>query len=240
MNYPKKIRKALNEGGYSLLLQRVFNKFHSAVRPVLPEKKFRKGKLDFIGKLGDHHNTSETVMEPQAKWEARTSVNRYVGHYDVVICIGTGEGLTPTHCARQGASVIAYEPAEPMVEKTRETAEVNEVREKIRVVPAIFHADQDTDVWGDLHRDLIFLEGSDLDGNVDVLELDCEGAELEILKDIDIRPRVIICEVHEVFGVEYSDVLRELRKMDYQVVEEFPQNVDDGTLNIVAKKESAL
>lgn len=240
MNYRNKIRKALNEGGYSLLLQRVFNVFHSSVRPVLPDKKFRKGKLDFIGKVGDYHNTSETSMTSDVKWEARKAVNRYVGLYDVVICIGTGEGLTPTHCAKQGASVIAYEPAEPMIEKTRETAEVNDVGEKVIVKPAIFHADRETDVWGELHDDTAYLEGSDLNNPVDVLELDCEGAELEILKDIQIRPRVIICEVHEAFGVEYSDVLRELRKMDYVVVEEFPQDVDDGTINMVAKKESAL
>jgi hypothetical protein len=45
----------------------------------------------------------------------------------------------------------------------------------------------------------------------DVIEMDCEGAELEIIENLSIRPRVITVETHS----NHDDVLNALEKIGY-------------------------
>jgi len=49
----------------------------------------------------------------------------------------------------------------------------------------------------------------------DVLELDCEGAEAEILRSIEIRPRVLLVETHGFRGAPTDEVDELLRGMGY-------------------------
>lgn len=51
----------------------------------------------------------------------------------------------------------------------------------------------------------------------DVLELDCEGAEVDILQNMTIRPRVIIVETHGAHGAPTSFVDALLRERGYTV-----------------------
>ena len=53
----------------------------------------------------------------------------------------------------------------------------------------------------------------------DMLELDCEGAEIAILRNVAIRPRVIAVETHGVYGAPTRTVKELLEKMDYAVEE---------------------
>ena len=53
----------------------------------------------------------------------------------------------------------------------------------------------------------------------DILELDCEGAESLILRNMAIRPRVIAVETHGVYGAPTRVVKELLEKLDYAVEE---------------------
>jgi hypothetical protein len=49
--------------------------------------------------------------------------------------------------------------------------------------------------------------------------MDCEGSEINILRNINIRPRVLIVETHPSFGSPTDDVVRCLTELDYKIVE---------------------
>jgi hypothetical protein len=51
----------------------------------------------------------------------------------------------------------------------------------------------------------------------DVLELDCEGAETNILREMTIDPRVIVVETHGFLGSATADVRRLLESRGYSV-----------------------
>lgn len=51
----------------------------------------------------------------------------------------------------------------------------------------------------------------------DVLQLDCEGAELIILKDMRIRPRTILVETHGLYGSPTRSVGTLLKELGYNV-----------------------
>jgi hypothetical protein len=51
----------------------------------------------------------------------------------------------------------------------------------------------------------------------DVLELDCEGAEVEILRGMIIQPRVILVETHGLFGAPTDLVASLLETRGYVV-----------------------
>jgi hypothetical protein len=50
----------------------------------------------------------------------------------------------------------------------------------------------------------------------DVLELDCEGAELDILRSMTISPRVILVETHGLYGSSSQEVDRQLTSLGYK------------------------
>jgi hypothetical protein len=50
-----------------------------------------------------------------------------------------------------------------------------------------------------------------------VLQMDCEGAEVEILREMIIQPRVILVETHGVFGAPTDLVASLLEKRGYVV-----------------------
>jgi hypothetical protein len=52
-----------------------------------------------------------------------------------------------------------------------------------------------------------------------MLQLDCEGAELLILRNMAIRPRVIAVETHGVYGAPTRTVKELLEKLEYAVEE---------------------
>lgn len=53
----------------------------------------------------------------------------------------------------------------------------------------------------------------------DVLELDCEGAELGILNNINVRPRVITVEIHNGEILKADDVINTIHNIGYVIQE---------------------
>ena len=52
-----------------------------------------------------------------------------------------------------------------------------------------------------------------------MLELDCEGAEISIIANMTIRPRVILVEAHGVLGAPTADVRDLLVAKNYEVTD---------------------
>ncbi len=53
----------------------------------------------------------------------------------------------------------------------------------------------------------------------DVLEMDCEGSEIEILQKMTIRPRAVLVETHGIFGASTDSVAALLTGLGYAVTD---------------------
>lgn len=70
------------------------------------------------------------------------------------------------------------------------------------------------------------IPASDLD-RCDVLEMDCEGAEADIIKDLTEFPDTIIVETHPEKGTPTPEVERALREHGYDISDKRVDR-DDG------------
>jgi hypothetical protein len=52
----------------------------------------------------------------------------------------------------------------------------------------------------------------------DVFQLGCDGAELEILNALGLEPRVVILEIHGMYGVSVADIDHIMNKKGYAIV----------------------
>ena len=135
---------------------------------------------------------------------------------DSVVVVGVGFGVTAVVAAlRAGPSgtVQCFEGSKQHVRLAQQTAARNKVT-NISIHHAVIA--KSISVYG---------VGSDV-GNVlppsqlppcDVLELDCEGAEVEILRELTIQPRVILVETHGLYGAPTHLVASLLEKRGYVI-----------------------
>lgn len=200
------------------------------IRPLLPTK----GYYQFGGvRVGVPVRAGDAVL-PQS-WKPNTAANKpnyesplvcalkkHVRKGDKVVIVGGGWGVTTAVAAQQvgeGGSVLTFEGAEQWAERVRETARLNGVEDRVKVVHAVVAR-------------AISLRGAQ--GNpkqvapkdlppCDVLELDCEGAEVDVLRHMTVAPRVLLVETHGVLGAPTAEVERLLRERSYTVLHKEPE-----------------
>jgi len=135
---------------------------------------------------------------------------------DTVVSVGGGCGVSQVHAANAagpGGEVIVYEASPDIAEKVRETVELNDPAAPIEVRA---QAVGDSEVrWGGEPVDT--LHPADLP-TADVLELDCEGAELDIIPHLEPeRYPTVVCETHGFLGAGRDRVTRLFREQRYRV-----------------------
>jgi hypothetical protein len=178
------------------------------------------------------------AIEPQRRWgdgavpatwtpeEARdvpdyeaallVGLRRHVRAGDRVTVVGGGVGVTATFAAMQAGPagrVVCYEGGAEGAEVVRRTAALNGVTERLEVRHAVVAralSVYGTGPYGDV------VPPADLEA-CDVLELDCEGAEAEILREMTIRPRAVLVETHGLYGATTDLVAGLLRGLGYRV-----------------------
>ncbi len=115
---------------------------------------------------------------------------------DKVTIIGGGSGVTAVRAARlvgKKGRVKIYEGGKESIDKIKKVIEINGVSEICKVSQAIVGTGKH--VYGGGVESATHVSPSKL-RPCDVLELDCEGSELCIVKKLSFTPRVIICELH--------------------------------------------
>jgi hypothetical protein len=135
---------------------------------------------------------------------------------DRVVIIGGGLGVTAVAAAlRTGptGNVRCFEGSQQHVRFVQRTAARNGVTNIV-----VHHAvvEKAIDVYGsggDVGR--VFPSSQLPECNV--LELDCEGAEVEILRELTISPRVILVETHGIYGAPTHETASLLEDRGYVV-----------------------
>ena len=135
---------------------------------------------------------------------------------DSVVIVGGGLGVTAVVAAlRTGPSgtVQCFEGSKQHVRLVQQTAARNRVT-NISVHHAVVA--KSIAVYGSGSDVGAVLPPSQLPP-CNVLELDCEGAEVEILRELTIQPRVILVETHGLYGAPTDLVASLLEKRGYIV-----------------------
>lgn len=175
--------------------------------------------------------TPEEERDYRPEFEDGTSaaLRRRVRRGDDVVVVGGGRGITTVVAARMThfeGTVTTYEANSEMLATLRRTVEVNRVSnlvtlEHFAVGPVSDHAEE---IFGPSDGDR--LDPADLP-SCDVLELDCEGSELDVLRGMECRPRVIVVETHEPLDVPSADVCEVLKEREYRIVNRVAAGMND-------------
>lgn len=135
---------------------------------------------------------------------------------DRVLVVGGGFGVTSVWAAKlvgEKGRVVCYEGALDRICELQMTARLNDVEHLVEVHHPIVGE----------HKRLFGRSGgariaqpSELE-ECDVLEMDCEGAEISILANMLIEPRCIVVETHGFNGASTAKVTMLLEKRGYHV-----------------------
>jgi hypothetical protein len=199
--------------------------YRHRVRPRMPNKPIRYSGIPicYDRKWGDHLVPETWVPDDCADkpdYEAAlvAALNETVRPGDRVVIVGGGHGVTAVVAAlRAGPSGIiqCFEGSKQYVRLARQTVARNRIA-NINIhhaVVAKFIAAFDGGVASDLGP---VLSPAQLPP-CNVLQMDCEGAEVGILQELIIQPRVILVETHGVFGAPTDLVASLLEKRGYVV-----------------------
>lgn len=170
-----------------------------------------------------------------------SALRRRVRRGDSVVVVGGGWGTTTVVAARMThfeGDVTAFEPSSKMLETLRRTVAVNRVDEVVTLEHAAVGpvSASSERVFGSPDGDAVAPEAIP---ECDVLDIDCEGAELEILRDLQFRPRLLAVEAHPHLGGDRDEVAAELRRLGYDVVDEEPIRPESDIVNFVAELPSS-
>lgn len=162
----------------------------------------------------------ERDYRPEFEDGTSTALRHRVCRGDDVVVVGGGRGITTVVAARMThyeGTVTTYEANSEMLATLRRTVEVNRVGSLVTLEHAAVGpvSDRSEEMFGPSDGDR--LDPADLP-SCDVLELDCEGSEVDILQQMSCRPRVVVAETHEPLGVPSADVREVLEANEYRIV----------------------
>lgn len=142
-------------------------------------------------------------------------IRKVVKEGDHVIDIAAGRGVFATVAALEGADVTSFEGSQRNVAKAQRTARAQFVEDRITIRHAVVGTT--TNIHGPM-RGATELSPKNLP-TCDVLVLDCDGTEIEILNNMDIKPRAAIVETHPHWDAPTKESEAILRKRGYNITE---------------------
>lgn len=223
-------------GAFWLLKNAPLHLYNNAIRPRSPRRQTEyngvnvKAARPFDGIVpGAGHPNPEA-------YEAGliSGIRKTVTEGDSVTLIGGGWGVSAAAAAKQvgpEGSVVVYEGSAEHVELVRETTALNDVQDRTDVRHRI--VSKPGNLRGDSGDASVILP-SDLE-HCDVLVVDCNGAEVDILRDITIIPKAIVVEIHEHFGASRSDVKDILTRKGYH--EDSCRLAEDPPLSTICEEK---
>jgi hypothetical protein len=203
--------------------------YNSVVRPFLPYKlSVHNGVVAKQAKLFDRTETF-----PDYEDAILSALRARVHRGDDVVVVGGGIGASSVTAAEEAGStgsVVTYEAGEVQVEIVSETLALNGLRERVNLCHGIVGSA--ISLYSEA-GDAEVVDPTELP-DCDILELDCEGAEVEILDALKIRPRTIIVETHGKFDAPEHLIRQKLDELGYEVVERTEDIPEEGVFVLTA------
>lgn len=226
MDLRGRVSKLHDEGGLSRVLRRVGTfiyrvltdfdfTYRRLVRPLKPGERVYANGIPLSRPKLLERNMDDPYHEEVLVARTREHVQRG----DTVTVVGGGEGVSTVaaaHAAGPSGHVIVYEGSAEQTKRVRECCQLNDVDSRVTIHHSI--VSEDRGVYGDKKADS--RTRPDELSECDVLQLDCEGAEIPILGLIDIRPRTIIVETHGMYDAPPKMVRSLLEDCGYTVSNE--------------------
>ena len=215
----------LQDGGVRGLSWRAFSFIYkNKIRPLLPIDSVIKYSGVTIGHriVGDKFITSKLCNPPRIvdidgyEETLISALDANVNDGDTVVVVGGGVGVTVIRaamaCGMHGR-VICYEGDLEGVRSVLTTATLNGLEDRI----SVHHAIVGEDIWVyGLSKAGAVVNPANIP-ECDVLELDCEGAEIGVLLGMTITPRFIAVETHGLLGAPTARVREVLASIGYKV-----------------------
>lgn len=210
-----RLSRAYREGGFPRLAKSAYLR----ARPLLffvPDVPVRHGPVKVGTRLASDGLFSINADIKLYEYALLEGLKANVRPGDRVLVVGCGEGVTATVAATlcgPAGTVIGYEGSLDQVHASRATLALNGA-DNVTIHHAIVGSA--IGVYGEetSYGDVV---PPDALPECDVLELDCEGAEIEILQSMPFRPRAILVETHGVFGAPTARVSELLAGLGYRV-----------------------
>lgn len=201
-----KVRQIIDKDGVSGLLSRgVALTYRRGIRPLLPGHPVQYAGIPISHdrKWGDKFVPAAWLpdLSDQPDYEAALvqGLFEHVRDGDRVVVVGGGFGVTAVIAALRAGPighVECFEGSRKHVEHVRQTALRNGVG-NLTVHHGVVA--KSIAVYGASSGIGMIIAPARLP-SCDVLELDCEGAEVQILRELTFRPRVILVETHGLYG----------------------------------------
>jgi hypothetical protein len=222
MNQLTSVRRTLLDLGWRVYRQ---------LWPHLPDRRQTLAGVPTTqyGKVGDNWMPGSWPIpnrtRPRYECALAQALRQCVRPGDTVVNVGGGVGIIAIIAARlagPSGKVICYEGSGDQFEKIKANLALNGVQNvdlhnRIVARPVF--------VYGDAARHAASIEPTELPP-CDVLELDCEGSEIEILETMLLQPRAIIVETHGLFGAPTARVAALLAARGYDVIDLGPAEPD--------------
>lgn len=155
---------------------------------------------------------------PDEEEHSVSQIKQYVSSGDTAVVIGGGWGVCAAQIAKkvgESGYIIVYEAAEQFAERTEETIQLNSFTDRAEVHHTMVSTKGQ--VWG-AEDGAKRVSSKDLPV-CDVLHLDCDGAEYKILSELPLNPRVVIVEIHGMYGVAEEDIDQIMIERGYDVAD---------------------
>lgn len=214
------------------LLRGIYN---STIRKHLP---YKLGILNGVAvkhkfKLLDLSNCSDEYEASLCE-----SIKNCVCSGDTVVIVGGGLGVSSVvaanHVGTDGV-VHTFEASDLQYNRINTTVSLNKVGDRVNLNHSYVSKVKEKSVkkYGS-SGGATFVPATDLP-KCDVLELDCEGVEKNILKNMTIRPESIVVETHGYIGSKKSDVKKILNELEYEIIQEKVENKNKGIYVLTAR-----
>lgn len=213
----KAIRVLRRDGPSELLKRGVPHAYNNYIAPFLPRTNASYNGIDVnAARYFDNIVPWRQKNKPYYESGLISGIEEYVRKGDNVVIVGGGLGVTAVKAARNVGSsgkVTVYEGSDKEVNHVQDTIRKHKVSDRVNVIHGI--VGPKISLRGEAGKPSRI--SPEQLPECDVLELDCEGAEIEILEKMSIRPRVILVESHGKYDASSSKVEELLNRLSYSV-----------------------
>ena len=152
---------------------------------------------------------------------------------DIILAVGVGSGISLIHNCKKDRvpeAFIGIDSSKDQIELAKANAKLNQVDSSMFSLIQGFVGNPGH-LYGESSQHLTqMININKL--KFDILELDCEGSEIEILRDLTARPRHIIVEMHPMFrDIEIDDFLEMMKSKGYVLANIYTVNGDMVSIN---------